>query len=101
MCAWMPQTTVNDEALVRVVAANLSTRFPSVDAELIEARVREAMRERHKRARIHTFVGIMAERDVRTGLEQTHAQSGQAVLASAVGSSTEVSQASPSLPPEH
>jgi hypothetical protein len=58
----------DEEAMVRVAVANLADRF-AIDAFDIETTVRRCIAEWIGRARVKTFVGIIAERHARLELQ--------------------------------
>ncbi len=62
-----------EEVIVRAAVANLADHF-AIDAPDIEATVRRFVKEWFARARVKTFVGIIAERHARVEL-QAHSSS--------------------------
>jgi hypothetical protein len=52
----------DEEGMVRIAVADLAERFDAIDRERIEATVRRSVRDLCGRARVKTFVGIIAER---------------------------------------
>jgi hypothetical protein len=60
----------DEEAMIRVAVADLAIRFTSIERAHIESTTRRLVREWFQRARVKTFVGIIAERHARTELEQ-------------------------------
>ncbi len=59
----------DQEAMVRAAVANLVDRF-AVDALELETTVRRLVTEWFARARVKTFVGIIAERHARMELQR-------------------------------
>lgn len=59
----------DEEAMVRAAVANLVDSF-AIDAREIEATVRRFVTEWFERARVKTFVGIIAERHARMELQR-------------------------------
>ncbi len=59
----------DQESMIRVAVTDLQVRFASVDRSHIEVMTRRLVREWFERARVKTFVGIIAERHARTELE--------------------------------
>ena len=55
----------DEESMVRVAVADLDERFSSVDRLRIESTVRRTVHDWIVRARIKTYVGIIAERHAR------------------------------------
>ena len=64
----------DEETMLRAAVADLEIRFRSIDHSRIESTARRLVREWFERARVKTFVGIIAERHARTELEQTQAE---------------------------
>jgi hypothetical protein len=65
----MLDTATPDEAvMVDVAIADLHERFPSIENDQIEATVRRQVHEWRSRARVTTFVGIIAGRAARAEL---------------------------------
>ena len=60
----------DEETMVKVAVADLDDRFESIDRPRIEATVRRLVREWLARARVKTFVGIIAERHARAELKK-------------------------------
>ena len=60
----------DEETMVKVAVADLDDRFESIDRPRIEATVRRLVRELLARARVKTFVGILAERRARAELKR-------------------------------
>ena len=56
--------------MVRVAVADLGRRFTAVDSVRIETTVRRRVGELLPQARVKTFVGVIAERQAREGLQQ-------------------------------
>jgi hypothetical protein len=63
----------NEESMIRVAIADLDSRFASIDKSQIEVTVRRLVGEWFARARVKTFVGIIAERYARAELQQVRA----------------------------
>ena len=59
----------DEEAMVRVAVAELDDRFATIERARIEGTVRRLVREWLARARVKTFVGIIAGRHAREELE--------------------------------
>ena len=59
----------DEEAMVRAAVANLADHF-AIDAHDIETTVRRFVGEWFERARVKTFVGIIAERHARMELQR-------------------------------
>ena len=66
---------VSEETMVEVAVAHLDARFPTVDRDEIDLTVRRVVRASFERARVTTFVGILAERQARAELEAELAKS--------------------------
>ena len=66
----MDLQTSDEEAMVRVAVADLDDRFASIDRSRIDSTVRRLVHDWFVRARVKTFVGIIAERHARAELEQ-------------------------------
>jgi hypothetical protein len=60
----------NEETMVKVAVADLEEQFATVDPSRIEATVRRLVHSWFTRARVKSFVGIIAERHARAELEQ-------------------------------
>ena len=60
----------NEETMVKVAVADLKDEFAAVDKSRIEATVRRLVHSWFTRARVKSFVGIIAERHARAELEQ-------------------------------
>jgi len=60
----------DEETMVKVAVADLDDRFRSIDRPRIEATVRRFVRDLLYRARVKTFVGILAERRARAELKK-------------------------------
>ena len=60
----------DEETMVKVAVADLKDRFRSIERSKIEATVRRLVRELLSRARVKTFVGIIAERRARAELKK-------------------------------
>jgi hypothetical protein len=60
----------DEETMVKVAVADLDDRFESIDRPMIEATVRRLVHEWLGRARVKTFVGIIAERNARAELKK-------------------------------
>jgi hypothetical protein len=60
----------NEETMVKVAVADLEDQFAAVDPSRIEATVRRLVHSWFTRARVKSFVGIIAERHARAELEQ-------------------------------
>ena len=60
----------DEETMVKVAVDDLDDRFESIDRPRIEATVRRLVREWLARARVKTFVGIIAERAARAELKK-------------------------------
>lgn len=60
----------DEETMVKVAVADLDDRFRSIDRPRIEAMVRRFVRDLLARARVKTFVGILAERRARAELKK-------------------------------
>jgi hypothetical protein len=60
----------DEESMVRVAVEDLGRRFATVDPSRIETTVRRRVGELLTRARVKTFVGIIAERHAREELQQ-------------------------------
>ena len=60
----------DEETMVKVAVADLDDRFRSIDRPRIEATVRRFVRDLLARARVKTFVGIIAERAARAELKK-------------------------------
>jgi hypothetical protein len=61
----------DDNSMVRVAVAHLAERLPTTDLQRIEETVRDFVTEWNRRARVKTFVGVIAERHAREALEAT------------------------------
>jgi hypothetical protein len=59
----------DEDTMVHVAVEDLAGRLPSVARPNIEASVRRWVRHWQERARVQTFVGVIAERDARRELE--------------------------------
>jgi hypothetical protein len=59
----------DEESMVRFAIADLDREFADVDRSRIEATVRPLVRIWFSRARVKTFVGIIAERHARAELK--------------------------------
>jgi hypothetical protein len=59
----------DEESMVRVAVAELDDRFTTVDRSRIESTVRRLVHDWLARARIKTFVGIIAGRHARSEIE--------------------------------
>ena len=59
-----------EETMVKVAVADLEDQFATVDPSRIEATVRRLVHSWFTRARVKSFVGIIAERQARAELEQ-------------------------------
>ena len=59
----------DEESIVRVAIADLGRRFASVDPSRIETTVRRYVHEWLARARVKTFVGVIAQRHAREELQ--------------------------------
>jgi hypothetical protein len=66
----------DEETMVNVAVTDLDGRFESIDRSKIEATVRPLVRELFTRARVKTFVGIIAERRAKAALKQLAHQTG-------------------------
>jgi hypothetical protein len=66
----MELQALDEEAMIRVAVADLDERFASIDTSRIEMTVRRLFGEWFARARVKTFVGIIAERHARAELQQ-------------------------------
>ena len=62
-------SVTDEEAMVRAAVANLVDRF-AIDAREVETTVRRFVTEWFQRARVKTFVGIIAERHARMELQR-------------------------------
>lgn len=62
--------TPDEETMVKVAVADLDDRFESIDRSKIETTVRRLVHELLARARVKTFVGILAERRARAELRR-------------------------------
>jgi hypothetical protein len=60
----------NEESMIRIAVSDLDDRFASLDHSRIEAVARRLVGEWFARARVKTFVGIIAERHARAELQQ-------------------------------
>ena len=60
----------HDEIMVRIATAALADQFATLERSHIEATVQRHVSELHSRARVTTFVGIIAERHARDELQQ-------------------------------
>jgi hypothetical protein len=67
----MELQTPDEEALIKVAVADLDGRFASIDRRRIEGTVRRIVHEWFERSRVKNFVGIIAERQARTELQQS------------------------------
>ncbi len=63
-----PVGVPDEQAMVRAAIANLVDRF-AIDPNEVESTVQRLVREWFERARVKTFVGIIAERHARTELQ--------------------------------
>jgi len=59
----------DEDTMVHVAVEDLSTRLPRVERPRIEESVRRWVHHWQARARVQTFVGVMAARDARHELE--------------------------------
>ncbi len=59
----------DEETMVRSAVADLDDRFANIDPSRIEATVRRLVHSWFSRARVKTFVGIIAERHARAELQ--------------------------------
>jgi hypothetical protein len=59
----------DEESMVRVAVADLGRRFAGVDESRIETTVRRYVHEWLARARVKTFVGVIAQRHAREELQ--------------------------------
>lgn len=64
----------DEETIVKVAIADLGERLPSVARSRIEATVRRIVHWWLERARIRTFVGIIATREARAELEEERSE---------------------------
>jgi hypothetical protein len=64
----------DEETIVKFAVADLDARFASIDRPRIEAIVRRLVRLWLARARVKTFVGIIAERHARAELQRLGAE---------------------------
>ena len=60
----------DEETMVRVAVADLENRLEAVDPSRIEATVRRSVHALCTRARVKSFVGIIAERHAQAELEK-------------------------------
>jgi hypothetical protein len=71
----MEQRGPDDEALTQKAAKRLAEVLPAeVDLAHIEATVRDQVRELRSTARVHNFIGVIAERNARERLLQDAAR---------------------------
>ncbi len=68
--AGMEPRPPDEETMVKVAVADLDDRFESIDRSRIETTVRRLVHELLARARVKTFVGILAERRAHDELER-------------------------------
>ena len=61
----------DEETMIKVAVADLDDRLPSIDKSRIEESVRHRVQDLSARARVKTFVGIIAERQARADLERS------------------------------
>jgi len=61
----------DEEAMIKVAVADLDGRFASIDRSRIEGTVRRLVHEWFARSRVKNFVGIIAERQARSELQQS------------------------------
>lgn len=73
----MELRTPDEETMIRVAVADLDDQFRSIDRSRIETTVRRLVHEWLARARIKTFVGIIAERNARVELLRVGAETKQ------------------------
>ncbi len=64
----------DEESMIRAAVADLDGRYASIDRSRIEAVARRLVREWFARARVKTFVGVIAERHARAELQQIYIQ---------------------------
>lgn len=64
----------DEEAMIRVAVADLADRFGSIDTSRIDVIVRRLVSEWFARARVKTYVGIIAERHARAELQLIRTQ---------------------------
>jgi len=69
----MDLQTPDEETMVKVAVADLEDEFATVDPSRIEATVRRLVHSWFTRARVKSFVGIIAERHARAELERAGA----------------------------
>jgi hypothetical protein len=60
----------DEETMVKVAVNDLEERFESIDRSRIEATVRRLVRDLFARARVKTFIGIIAERRAKAELKK-------------------------------
>jgi len=69
----MDLRTPDEEAMIRAAVADLDHRFASLDHSRVESTVRREVHAWFTRARVKTFVGVIAERHARAELERLEA----------------------------
>jgi hypothetical protein len=65
----------DEESMIRAAVTALDGRFASIEPSRIEAVVRRLVRDLFARARVKTFVGVIAERYARAELLQLRTES--------------------------
>jgi hypothetical protein len=65
----------DEESMIKVAVSDLDDRFASIDRSRIEAVTGRLVHEWFARARVKTFVGIIAERHARAELRQVLVES--------------------------
>jgi hypothetical protein len=60
----------NDDIAVQIVTAALADQFARLERSHIEATVQRHLDELHARARVTTYIGIIAERHAREELQK-------------------------------
>jgi hypothetical protein len=64
----------DEDAMVRVAVSHLADRFPGTARSRIEAIVRRCVSTWNRRARLKSFVGVIAERHARRELERSEGE---------------------------
>jgi hypothetical protein len=64
----------DENTTIRIATERLDDRFDEVPRREIEATVRRRLRELAARSRVHSFLGIIAERQARAELEDRMAR---------------------------
>jgi hypothetical protein len=79
----------DEDVMVDVAIADLHDRFPSIEDARIEATVRRLVHEWRARARVTTFIGIIASREARAELAADESDAPDHHLAAAVDHDTD------------